>query len=91
MYGKTLPIKKGIIRNMFAPPPIRFSNKCNRCGLRYPRKAGKCVHCSDLSDVEIEDMLLHKRQAHKNTANIGKLFLYITILIVIGFIILSTI
>lgn len=74
---------------MFAPPPIRFSNKCSRCGLRYPRKAGKCTHCSSLSDTEMEEMLLQKRKAHKNTANIGKLFFYITALIVIGFIILS--
>jgi len=68
---------------MFAPPPIRFSNKCKRCGLRYPRKAGKCVHCDGLSDTEMEDMLIQKKHAHVNTANIGNLFLFITLLIVI--------
>ncbi len=74
---------------MFAPPPIRFSNKCSRCGLRYPRKAGICIHCNNLSDAEMEEMLLQKRQSHKNTANIGKLFLYITALLVIGFVIMN--
>ena len=69
---------------MFAPPPIRFSNKCKRCGLRYPRKAGKCVHCYGLSDAQMEAMLLQKRRAHKNTANIGKLFFYIAMLILVG-------
>ena len=74
---------------MYVPPPLRFSKKCKRCGLRYPGVADKCVHCTDLSDVEMDDMLLHRRQAHKNTADIGKLFLYISILIVVGFIIFS--
>jgi len=74
---------------MFAPPPIRFSNKCKRCGLRYPRKSGKCTHCEGLSDDDMEAMLTNKKQAHKNTANIGRLFLYISILFLIGFVILS--
>jgi len=69
---------------MFAPPPIRFSNKCKRCGLRYPRKAGKCVHCDGLTDAQMKAMLLQKRRAHKNTANIGKLFFYIAMLILVG-------
>lgn len=74
---------------MFAPPPIRFSNKCKRCGLRYPRKAKECVHCSNLTDLEMEEMLVQKRSAHKNTANIGKLFFYIALLILAGMIIIA--
>jgi len=34
-------------------------------------------------------MLTRKRSAHKNTANIGKLFFYISLLIVIGFLVFS--
>lgn len=74
---------------MHVPIRIRFSNKCKRCGLRYPRKSGKCVHCDGLSDAEMETMLTHKKEAHKNTANIGRLFLYISALLLIGFVILS--
>ena len=74
---------------MFAPPPIRFSNKCKRCGLRYPSKAQECVHCGNLTDSEMEEMLLIKKSAHKNTANIGKLFLYITALIIVGMVLAS--
>jgi len=69
---------------MFVPPPIRFSNKCKRCGLRYPGKEKDCVHCSNLSDIEVKDLLLKKKKEHKASANIGRLFLFITILIVIG-------
>lgn len=75
---------------MFAPPPIRFSNKCKRCGLQYPDKAEECIHCSNLTDSEMEEMLVIKKSAHKNTANIGKLFLYITALILVGLVLSST-
>jgi hypothetical protein len=37
----------------------------------------------------MEDMLLQKKHAHKNTADIGKLFLYIAILVIIGMAILA--
>jgi len=74
---------------MLVPPPISFSNKCKRCGLRYPAKATECVHCSNLTDSETEEMLLHKKSAHKNTANIGKLFFYIALLILIGTVLIS--
>ena len=70
---------------MFAPPPVRFSKKCKRCGLRYPGKELECVHCSNLTDVEVKELLRQKKKEHKTSAMIGKLFLYIAILIFIGF------
>ena len=72
---------------MFALPPIRFSSKCKRCGLRYPKKAQECKHCSGLSDAQMDAMLFKKREAHENTANLGRLFLYITVVMFIGFLI----
>ena len=69
---------------MLVPVPIRFSRKCKRCGLRYPSKENECVHCYDLDDNEVKVLLLQKKKEHKTSANIGKLFLYITFLIVIG-------
>jgi predicted ATP-dependent serine protease len=74
---------------MFAPPPIRFSKKCKRCGLRYPRKEIQCVHCSTLTDVEVDALLQKKKKEHKTSASIGKLFIYIAILIIIGFAIIA--
>jgi len=68
---------------MYAPPPIRFSKKCKRCGLRYPRTEKRCVHCTGLSDTEVEALLIEKKKEHKTSAVIGRLFLYITVLIVI--------
>ena len=74
---------------MFAPPPIRFSKKCKRCGLRYPGKEIQCAHCSNLTDAEVEELLQQKKKEHKTSASIGKLFFYIAILIIIGFAIIT--
>lgn len=74
---------------MFAPPPIRFSKKCKRCGLRYPRKEVQCVHCTNLTDVEVEELLQQKKKEHKTSAGIGKLFFYIAILLFIGLVIIA--
>jgi len=74
---------------MFAPPPIRFSKKCKRCGLRYPRKKVQCVHCSNLTDVEVEELLQQKKKEHKTSASIGKLFFYIATLLFIGLVIIA--
>jgi len=74
---------------MFAPPPIRFSKKCKRCGLRYPRKEVQCVHCSNLTDVEVEELLQQKKKEHKTSAEIGKLFFYIAVLLFIGLVIIA--
>ena len=74
---------------MFAPPPIRFSKKCKRCGLHYPRKEIQCVHCSNLTDIEVDELLQQKKKEHKTSANLGKLFFYIAIIIFIGFAIIA--
>jgi len=74
---------------MYALPPIRFSIKCKRCGLRYPRKEMQCVHCANLTDVEVDELLLRKKKEHKTSASIGKLFFYIAILIFIGLAIIA--
>jgi len=74
---------------MYAIPPIRFSKKCKRCGLRYPRKEMQCVHCANLGDIEVDALLLRKKKEHKTSASIGKLFFYIAILIFIGFAIIA--
>ena len=74
---------------MFAPPPIRFSKKCKRCGLRYPRKEVQCVHCSTLTDIEVEELLQQKKKEHKTSSSIGKLFFYIAILLFIGLVIIT--
>ena len=73
---------------MFIPPPIRLVKKCERCGLQYPRKEVQCTHCNGLTDREVEELKLKYEEEHKGNANLGKLFLYMAILIAIGMVIL---
>lgn len=71
---------------MYVPIRIRFSRKCRRCGLRYPRREKECSHCRALSDNEVADLkrrVLEEQAAH---GRLGGLFLYIAALLVIGII-----
>ena len=68
---------------MFIPPPIRTSNKCKRCGLRYPTTEVTCIHCKDLTDSEAKELKQKSANEREGNENLGKLFLYITAFIVI--------
>ena len=74
---------------MLLPPRIRFSDKCKRCGLRYPHNGKSCVHWDALTDEEVESMLERNKKEHKTSANIGNLLLYLAALIIAGIAILS--
>ena len=69
---------------IFIPPPIRRTQKCNRCGLLYPKKEASCIHCSNLSDSELNEIKLKISQERQANQNLGKLFLFIAFLILIG-------
>jgi hypothetical protein len=74
---------------LMIPPPIRLTRKCKRCGLRYPAKADHCVHCHDLSDAEVESLKQHHRNQQLSHGNLGQLFLYIAIIVMIGMIVFA--
>lgn len=74
---------------MLVPIRIRFSRKCERCGLRSPVRKPACIHCANLSDREVEALKQGIREQHASNTNLGKLFYYICILLVIGIIILA--
>ena len=69
---------------MQLPVRMTLSTKCERCGLRYPRKAPACVHCTGLTDREVA--LLRARHEHERLggANLGRLFLYVAALLLAG-------
>ena len=73
---------------LFVPPRIVTTRKCQRCRLHYPSKEKHCPHCSDLSDYEVERLKLRYKEESKGNALIGKIFIFVAILIVIGIVIL---
>jgi len=72
---------------MFLPPRIHFVKKCDRCGLSYPRKKMLCTHCNDLTDGEVEQLKQKYVNERGGNANIGKFFIFIAILLVIGIVV----
>lgn len=70
------------------PPPLRFTNKCDRCGQRYPRKHENCPHCKDLTETQLEELKLRVAEQHKANARLGTLFFLLAGFLLIGLLIL---
>ena len=71
------------------PPRISFSKPCQRCGMRYPEREEECVHCKDLSDKELDNFKLERQEGFHQKTELGKLFFYICILLVIMLVVLN--
>ena len=72
---------------MQVPIRIKFTSKCQRCGLRYPRNDTACPHCSGLTDQQVLHFKAKREREHRGNANLGRLFLYIAGLLVVGMLI----
>lgn len=72
---------------MQIPIRIKFTSKCLRCGLRYPRNEAACPHCSGLTDQQVLDVKARHEHEQAGNANLGRLFLYIAGLLVVGMLI----
>lgn len=73
----------------FIPPPINNTKKCNRCSLQYPIEEEVCTHCKDLTDQQVKELLSKLQEEHKGNSNLGKFFIYVTVLLVIVMLIAS--
>jgi len=71
------------------PISIRFSKKCPRCGLHYPKKEKECRHCKDLSNREVDDLKIKTEEEHEGNANLGKVFTILAIILFVAMIVLS--
>ncbi len=63
------------------PLKIKLTKKCQRCGLRYPRKEKECSHCKNLTDREVENLRAKMEEEHESNKNMGRLFMYISLLL----------
>ena len=72
---------------MQLPINIRFTKKCQRCGLRYPKKEEVCPHCTGLTDQQVREIRARHQSELAGNANIGRLFFYIAGLLVVGMLI----
>ena len=72
---------------IFIPPPVRRVKKCPRCGQLYPKKAESCHHCQHLHDQQLDELKEQIARQHEGNKVIGKLFLWIAALILVGMVI----
>lgn len=49
----------------------------------------QCSHCKDLTDREVENLMAQYEEEQKGNANLGRLFIYIAILILLGLAIIN--
>ncbi len=48
-------------------PPQNPTRICDRCNLQTPKDSTDCIHCSNLSDIGLHDMLQkHQEQLEAN-------------------------
>jgi hypothetical protein len=73
---------------MQVPIRIKFTRKCQRCGLRYAKGDTVCPHCSGLTDQQVVEIRARQEREHAGNANLGRLFLYIAGLLIVGMLIL---
>ena len=57
------------------------TQNCPRCGLYYPKGAGKCSHCGDLGDEELKQLLNDIDKYDQSNRNLGLLFLTVAVVI----------
>ena len=74
---------------MRVPLKIRFTRKCDRCGLRYPEKDRACPHCSGLTDEQVRKVRLRHNNQLAAHSNLGRLLLYIAGLLIVGMVIFA--
>lgn len=70
---------------IFLPSDIKSTQKCERCGLRYPKTEEKCSHCADLSDREVDALKQRFEDENQGNANLGKIFLLVTVVLALLF------
>lgn len=51
--------------------PVRV---CSRCNLQTSEKNTECVHCSDLSEIELQSLLEQHKASLEANAHLGKYF-----------------
>ena len=69
---------------MFIPQRVKITKKCKRCKLRYWWKEKQCTHCSELTDYEVEKLKIKYREEQKGNAHLGRWFIFIAIILILG-------
>lgn len=63
---------------------------CPRCSLKYDKAQDQCPHCGALDSNGLAELKLQIEQSQQANTRLGKLFIYLALLILIGLVLLNT-
>lgn len=63
---------------------------CPRCSLKYDKTLDQCPHCSKLDSNGLAELKLQIEQNQRANTRLGKLFISLALLIVIGLVLLNS-
>lgn len=69
---------------------LKNRQTCPRCSLKYDRTLPACPHCGDLDSAGLADLKLRIELDQRANTRLGRLFVYLAIVIVIGLILLNS-
>lgn len=64
--------------------------RCPRCSLKYDKTLAQCPHCHDLDSQGLAELKWRLEQNQRANLRLGKLFIYLALLLVIGLVLLNT-
>ncbi|GAB4192114.1 MAG: hypothetical protein Tsb002_21520 [Wenzhouxiangellaceae bacterium] len=62
---------------MQVPIHVRKRQTCKRCGLNYDIDEPSCVHCAELSDIEVAALKERYRQERVGNHQLGMILFYL--------------
>lgn len=69
---------------------LKRRTTCPRCSLKYAATLARCPHCSELDSAGLVELKLWIEQNQQANARLGKTFVYLALLLVIGLILLNS-
>ena len=66
---------------------LLFSNKCRRCGQRYPASESVCPYCHGLTDQQLREIRTKRGFGNARNSDLQRVLIYLGVLLVIGLLI----
>jgi|GEM_PF-4541601 len=79
----------GLVAKLALVKSQKPTQKCERCGLHYPKDAAVCTHCGNLDDRGLNELLEAIEFQRESNRRLGLLFAGLAILFTMGLVILA--
>ncbi len=62
-----------------------LSQKCERCGLLYPKDEEECIHCGKLGEADLHVLKQKILNDAESTSSLGRIFLILSLVLIVLF------